>query len=429
MKRSGRERATPQWRTLITRQCLAAAWLAVAATVGTSLPANAATPSYACTPAFGSGVDHRVVDLSFAPVDPARGPGRVRVLVPTDYFSSSASYPVIYLLHGAGDDPCAWTTHSDGQPSLESFTASREALGDKVVIVMPDGGGGDGTQANQQAGWYSDWFNGGSFGAPRWESFHVDQLIPFIESHFRVQPGRRHRVVAGLSMGGFGAVSYAARHPDMFAAAYSFSGLVDLDGIPYLEPAALAALQATNNTPQDPVWGSFQDQEVRWRGHNPTDLVGNLHDVAIWMTSGHGVAGGPAPDDRDPTGLAAEAAVGASTDVLDAQLTLAGVAHVSLPYAMGGHNWYHWQDDLHRAWVYPGTGIMAMLSAVNSPPAQFDYCSMEPAFDVWGWHVQTQRPATEFVSLKGVTPAALTIEGSGPVTLTTAPVLPSIMPT
>jgi hypothetical protein len=209
----------------------------------------------------------------------------------------------------------------------------------------------------------------------------------------------------------------------MFAAAYSFSGADDTTGIPYLEPAAFAALHNTNNTPQDGVWGSFQDQEVRWRGHDPADLVANLRNVALWFSSGHGVAGGPAPDDGDPGGLATEAAVGSMNDVLDAQLTLAGVTHHYEPYNMGGHNWYHWHDDLHRAWVFPGTGIIAALGGGSAAPATFSFCSMESIFQAWGWQVQTQRPATEFLSMQGVSATGLTLEGSGPVNLTTPPTL------
>jgi hypothetical protein len=224
-------------------------------------------------------------------------------------------------------------------------------------------------------------------------------------------------------MGGFGALSYAARHPQTFASAYSFSGADDTTGIPYLEPAAFSLLHNNNNTPQDGVWGSFQDQEVRWRGHDPADLVANLHDVALWFTTGHGVAGGPAPDDGDPGGLATEAAVGSMNDVLDAQLTLAGVTHHYEPYNMGGHNWYHWHDDLHRAWVFPGTGIIATLGGSAAASATFGFCSMEPAFQVWGWQVQTQRPATEFLSMQGASATGLTLEGSGTILLTTPRVL------
>src|SRR6266480_1971583 len=70
-----------------------------------------------------------------------------------------------------------------------------------LVIVMPDGG------HDAEAGWYSDWADG----SRQWETFHMRTLVRYVDHHFRVLR-RGHRAVAGLSMGGFGAMSYAARH-------------------------------------------------------------------------------------------------------------------------------------------------------------------------------------------------------------------------
>ena len=59
---------------------------------------------------------------------------------------------------------------------------------------------------------------------PRWETFHIDQLIPWIDHNLRTVADRRGRAIAGLSQGGFCSMSYAARHPDLFGVALSFSG-------------------------------------------------------------------------------------------------------------------------------------------------------------------------------------------------------------
>ena len=83
---------------------------------------------------------------------------------------------------------------------------------------MPDGGRG---------GFYTNWFNNGAGGQPRWEDWHVKQLIPWVDRHYRTLDARRERAIAGLSMGGFGAFTYASRHPDLFTAALSLSGAVD----------------------------------------------------------------------------------------------------------------------------------------------------------------------------------------------------------
>jgi S-formylglutathione hydrolase FrmB len=85
---------------------------------------------------------------------------------------------------------------------------------------MPEGG---------LAGWYRDWYgHTDGFFAPAWETFHVDQLIPWIDGRFNTIEDRSGRAVAGLSMGGFGALQYAGRHPDLFGAVGAFSGGTDL---------------------------------------------------------------------------------------------------------------------------------------------------------------------------------------------------------
>lgn len=153
--------------------------------------------------------DARTVDLTIA--SPALGrDGHARVLLPTGYRRAPhRAWPVLYLLHGCCDTTPgwkAWTANTD----VEAFTAHSD-----VMIVMPEAG---------PAGFYSDWWNHGAYGPPAWERFHLTELRQILERGWHA--GTR-RVVAGLSMGGFGALSYAARHRDLFRAAASFSGLAD----------------------------------------------------------------------------------------------------------------------------------------------------------------------------------------------------------
>jgi hypothetical protein len=218
-------------------------------------------------------------------------------------------------------------------------------------------------------------------------------------------------------MGGFGAMAEAARHPDLFAAALSFSGAVNTAGIPYLEPAAFAALHDHYGTPTDAVWGSWQEQEVRWRGHNPSDLAGNLALVPLWFTTGEGVPGGPAPDDNDPGALATESAIFSMNAGFVAALTQAGVPYSFMPYPQGGHDWWHWQNDLHQAWPF----IADVFAHPAGYPASWSHRSMEPAFGDWGWQATTHRDVVEFLELDGVSSGGMTLRGSGAVSLVSAP--------
>ena len=148
-------------------------------------------------------IDARLRELTVAA--PALGTRtKVRVLLPDGYRAGDdRRYPVLYLLHGAGGDETDWT--DDG-------AAARATAGKPLIVVMPDGG---------KAGWYTDWSNDGAGGPPAWERYHVRELVPLVDQRFRTIPARRGRAIAGLSMGGFGAFSYAARHPDLFTAAAS----------------------------------------------------------------------------------------------------------------------------------------------------------------------------------------------------------------
>ena len=203
-------------------------------------------------------LDDRLSELTFrSPLLVERT--HARVLLPRGYSRSTRRYPVLYLLHGAVDDYRSWTTKGDA----EALTA-----GLPLIVVMPDTG---------PIGGYVDWLRGGN----RWETFHLTKLVPWIDRRYRTEGRRAGRAVAGLSMGGFGSMSYAARQPDSFAAAASFSGAVD---------SVNPAIQAV--TPED-TYGPFATQEIRWRGKNPVDLAANLRGLRLVLRTGNGAPGGP----------------------------------------------------------------------------------------------------------------------------------------
>lgn len=340
-------------------------------------------------------LDRRTVDLTFAGsgLSSVLPRAKVRVLLPRGYRGSDRRYPVLFLLHGAGDRYDGWTTNQDGWPvTLKEFTVGKD-----VIVVMPDGGTPD------RPGWYSDWFNFGAFGSPRWETFHIATVLPYVDRHFRTIRDRDSRVVAGLSMGGFGAMSYAARHPHLFAGAFSLSGALDTRRfMDHVFPE---------------VWGTEADQLVRVRGHNPVDLVDNLRHTKIWFRTGQGLPGGPAPRDDEAQGLALEQGVGKLNEIFAAAVERAGLPYTYQSYPRGGHNWWHWQRALQRlAWPE-----IEEVFAGDAPdrPRRFSYRSTEPAFRVWGWRVRTSRDVVEFLRLRDVGRWGLRLVGSGTVHLTT----------
>ncbi|MFI5530372.1 alpha/beta hydrolase [Kitasatospora sp. NPDC051853] len=135
------------------------------------------------------------------------GKHRIRVLLPSGYDADPGRrWPVTYFLHGGGggvDDVAA-------APALHS---------DSMITVVPDGG---------LKGWYTDWLmQNTAEGAANWETFHLTQVVPFIDANLRTRPDRAHRAVTGLSMGGFGALHYAEARPDLFGHVAVLSGGID----------------------------------------------------------------------------------------------------------------------------------------------------------------------------------------------------------
>src|SRR6059058_3480347 len=205
-------------------------------------------------------------------------PTRVEVYLPAGYDADpQRRWPVTYYLHGAGGDQTRF--HAWYGALIKTFPS---------LVVSPDGG---------FIGFYSDWYNGGAGGPPMYETYDIDQLIPLIDQRFRTLGTRAGRAVIGESMGGYGVMTYAARHPDLFATAVSLSGAVDSDSPPFMalltasSTAQKAAGEQTVAAP-DGIYGPRATQKIRWHGHNPTDLADNLRDVVLQV---RGFDGAPNP--------------------------------------------------------------------------------------------------------------------------------------
>jgi putative tributyrin esterase len=128
-----------------------------------------------------------------------------RVILPDQSFDQPTfRYPVIYLLHGLMGHFDNWT---------DKTKLIKYALSQRVIFVTPEGGDG----------WYTD-----SVSKPndKYESYIIQELIPEIDKKFRTLADREHRAIAGLSMGGFGALKFGLKYPDKFVLAGSFSGAV-----------------------------------------------------------------------------------------------------------------------------------------------------------------------------------------------------------
>ena len=370
--------------------------LTLAATLALAAPAAAAQDPQLIA---RENLSPRLQELTFK-TSALAAPTKVRILLPAGYDPTGEhTYPVLYLLHGASGDRTSWT--SPGQGEAEQLTANLP-----LIVVMPDGGRG---------GFYTNWFNNGAGGLPRWEDWHIQQLIPWVDSHYRTLDVRRERAIAGLSMGGFGTFSYAARHPDLFTSALSLSGAVDPLTPPGLGPPVIDSISGNDGGPPGSLWGPLATQEVRWRAHNPYDLAENLRGLALWLRTGNGQAGGPfgGANNVDAT----EAGVFVMATEVHKRLLALHIPHVFHDYGPGHHLWPYWNRGLKQ--TLPA--IMKRFRQGSRPPARVTFTAAEPTYSVYGWSLKVKRPAMEFSRLIKAGRRGFTVSGSGRVTVTTPP--------
>jgi S-formylglutathione hydrolase FrmB len=148
-------------------------------------------------------------------------------------------------------------------------------------------------------------------------------------------------------MGGLGALAYAARHPDQFAAVASFSGVVHTR----LSPATSARyLDMVQSYGEDPLklWGDPDENEDVWREHNPYDLAEKLKGRPVFISCGNGKPGPLDTAETEPDSI--ERSLIKENEALADQLKEVGVdAEVRL-YGNGTHDWPYWDRELRRAW-------------------------------------------------------------------------------
>lgn len=131
------------------------------------------------------------------------------VYLPPGYETSERSYPVLYLLHGGGDDQTGWVQF--GEVAHIADKAINEGKSTAMIIIMPDANTGRRGYTNSATG---DWL---------YEDFFFNELMPFVEKKYRIKGEKRYRAVSGLSMGGHGSFIYALHRPELFSSACPLS--------------------------------------------------------------------------------------------------------------------------------------------------------------------------------------------------------------
>ncbi|CAF0776718.1 unnamed protein product [Adineta ricciae] len=194
----------------------------------------------------------------------------IRILLPLDYTTSDRTrrYPALYLLHGSFGGAEDWTRAGNAQNICGNAS---------LITVMPNG---------DPFGFYTNWVIPGNAAPQNWRTFHMEQLVPWIDFNLRTVTSKQGRAIAGLSMGGFGAIHYAEFYSHNFIYAASFSGALDLlntnvqngilnlriiDDVPLVGPFGYPNAPASTNG---------------WFAYDTITHAEELHDLSVALYTG-----------------------------------------------------------------------------------------------------------------------------------------------
>lgn len=346
-------------------------------------------------------LDPRLIELSVKTAAlPA--PANVRILLPSSYATHSRKhYPVLYLLHGTSGGAADWTKMGDA----EKTTAGKE-----LIVVMPDIALGD-----DGGGWCTTWPDG----AYSWDTFHIHQLLPWVDANMRTVRSRIGRAIAGLSQGGFCSMSYAARFPDLFGTALAYSGAPDIYYDPDARIGAQAVINATevglDHVPANSMFGDPTTNGINWAAHDPATLAENLRYTSMYLYWGNGQ---PGPFDSGAPNLGAmgiEGLIWRDNNDFEARLAAIHLPAYFDAYGNGTHSWPYWTRDLR--WSIDK--IMANFAHPAPQPRAITYTSADNAYAAYGWQVTMHRTAREFSTLERASSRGFVLAGSGSGTVLT----------
>ncbi len=135
------------------------------------------------------------------------------IYFPPDYYVSNRRYPVVYLLHGYGDNETGWVQYGEADRIIDEKIHTGELP--PMIVVMPDGG---------KSFYINDYQS-----KIRYEDMFVQEFVQHIDATYRTRPQPQYRGIAGLSMGGFGALVLAMHHPERFGSCAALSASARTD--------------------------------------------------------------------------------------------------------------------------------------------------------------------------------------------------------
>jgi enterochelin esterase-like enzyme len=253
-------------------------------------------------------------------------PVEYSIYLPPDYRTSERHYPIIYMLHGGDDGEDAdWFRFAKINVMLDRLIGSGDIPA--VIVVTPDGRR---EAANRNYTYYMN----DADGVFRWEDMFVQDFVPTIEKQYRAIGTEKARAIAGLSMGGYAALAYAMRHPELFVAAAALSAALRTDN------QIVSMDQAGYDRRYGKAWGmglvGVTRLNDRYRDYSVLDMVDalplqNLKATPLYIDCG-------AEDRFFFDGNA----------ILHEKLRDKGVTHAFMSRP-GGHDWDYWRSGMEGA--------------------------------------------------------------------------------
>jgi S-formylglutathione hydrolase FrmB len=279
----------------------------------------------------------------------------VVVYLPPSYATDSTRrYPVAYYLHGLSGTETDWVSKGSLDATADSLFAAGTP---EMIVVMPDG----------DDGWYTTWANQLAYRtcadtlrneAPerycveheRYDDYIARDVVQHVDQHYRTRADRAHRGIAGLSMGGYGALIVALHHADAFAAAASHSGVLSpmyTGSRPFAEPARYASTVDDIRPVAGPYWSRYLTywgtNLDRWRD---ADLT---HAAELLVRRGSQLPGIFIDCGRDDGFVDQNRA-------FHAELTRLRVSHAYAEWP-GAHTWRYWSTHAAESLAWMGTQI------------------------------------------------------------------------
>ncbi|HCK98927.1 MAG TPA: hypothetical protein DHW42_02310 [Candidatus Marinimicrobia bacterium] len=241
---------------------------------------------------------------------------RAVIVLPDAYQNSKSGFPVLYLLHGWSGSFQDWPDHIDLRSLSDRY---------QMIIVCPDGG---------YAGWYLD--------SPlkkdsQYETYISDEVVRYIDKHYRTIVHTGGRFICGLSMGGHGAISLLAKHPDRYAAAGSMSGV-------------MALTSSSKRFGIGQLIGDYETHPDKWEQQSCLNLIENLTGLDKGIIIDCGIADFTIDVNRQ----------------MHRKLMELGIPH-DYYERPGAHNWDYWTNALEYHILYFIKFRDRYLNSANRP--------------------------------------------------------------